>query len=77
MSDEGRGTERSRLDEIAAESTYGAGANRATIAHSFEVFRRHVRPGPILEMGPAATSTIRAIRTPASEKRTTVSFYSL
>jgi 2-polyprenyl-3-methyl-5-hydroxy-6-metoxy-1,4-benzoquinol methylase len=45
--------ERSRLDEIAAESTYGAGANRATIAYSFEIFRRHVRPGPILEMGPA------------------------
>jgi len=53
MSDEGRGTERSRLDEIAAESTYGAGANRATIAHSFEVFRRYIQPGPILEMGPA------------------------
>jgi len=45
--------ERSRLDEIAAESTYGAGANRATIAYSFEIFRRHIRPGPILEMGPA------------------------
>jgi 2-polyprenyl-3-methyl-5-hydroxy-6-metoxy-1,4-benzoquinol methylase len=45
--------ERSRLDEIAAGSTYGAGANRATIAYSFEVFRRHIRPGPILEMGPA------------------------
>jgi 2-polyprenyl-3-methyl-5-hydroxy-6-metoxy-1,4-benzoquinol methylase len=47
------GEERSRLDEIAAESTYGAGANRATIAHSFEIFRRYIRPGPILEMGPA------------------------
>lgn len=45
--------ERRRLDEIAAESTYGAGANRATIAYSFEVFRRFIRPGPILEMGPA------------------------
>lgn len=45
--------ERRRLDAIAAESTYGAGANRATIAHSFEVFRRYIRPGPILEMGPA------------------------
>lgn len=45
--------ERSRLDEIAAESTYGEGANRATIAYSFEIFRRHIRPGPILEMGPA------------------------
>lgn len=45
--------ERRRLDDIAAESTYGAGANRATIAYSFEVFRRFVRPGPVLEMGPA------------------------
>lgn len=45
--------ERRRLDGIAADSTYGAGANRATIAHSFEVFQRYIRPGPILEMGPA------------------------
>lgn len=45
--------ERRRLDEIASDSTYGAGANRATIAHSFEVFQRYIRPGPILEMGPA------------------------
>lgn len=45
--------ERDRLDAIAVESTYGAGANRATIAHSFRIFRRHIQPGPILEMGPA------------------------
>jgi 2-polyprenyl-3-methyl-5-hydroxy-6-metoxy-1,4-benzoquinol methylase len=45
--------EHRRLDEIAAESANGLGLNRATIAHSFEVFRRYVRPGPILEMGPA------------------------
>jgi 2-polyprenyl-3-methyl-5-hydroxy-6-metoxy-1,4-benzoquinol methylase len=45
--------ERDRLDGIAAHSTYGAGANRATIAHSFEVFRRFIRPGAVLEMGPA------------------------
>lgn len=45
--------ERNRLDDIAAHSTYGAGANRATIAYSFEVFRRFIRPGPVLEMGPA------------------------
>jgi 2-polyprenyl-3-methyl-5-hydroxy-6-metoxy-1,4-benzoquinol methylase len=45
--------ERRRLDEIAAESTYGAGVNRATIAHSFNIFQRFIRPGPILEMGPA------------------------
>jgi len=53
MSNAGHGAERSRLDEIAATSTYGVGANRASIAHCFEVFRRYVRPGPILEMGPA------------------------
>ncbi|MBU1378785.1 MAG: class I SAM-dependent methyltransferase [Alphaproteobacteria bacterium] len=53
MNDEARGTERSRLHAIAADSTYGAGANGASIAHSFEVFSRHIRPGPILEMGPA------------------------
>lgn len=47
------GAERNRLDDIAAGSTYGDGANRATIAYSFEVFQRHIRPGPILEMGPA------------------------
>nr|QQZ51406.1 hypothetical protein JKL49_10505 [Phenylobacterium glaciei] len=45
--------ERQRLDRIAAESLYGAGANRATIAHSFKVFERYIRPGPVLEMGPA------------------------
>ena len=45
--------ERQRLDQIAAKSTYGAGANRATIAYSCEIFRRFIRPGHILEMGPA------------------------
>lgn len=45
--------EHSRLDAIAADSHYGLGANLATIAHSFEVLKRHIRPGPILEMGPA------------------------
>ncbi|MES2722918.1 MAG: class I SAM-dependent methyltransferase [Pseudomonadota bacterium] len=45
--------ERDRLNRIAAVSLYGAGANRATIAHSFKVFERYIRPGPVLEMGPA------------------------
>ena len=45
--------ERRRLDRIAADSLYGAGANRATITHSFKVFERYIRPGPVLEMGPA------------------------
>jgi 2-polyprenyl-3-methyl-5-hydroxy-6-metoxy-1,4-benzoquinol methylase len=45
--------ERRRLDSIASVSLYGAGMNEATIAYSFEVFQRFVRPGPMLEMGPA------------------------
>ncbi|MGA0605997.1 class I SAM-dependent methyltransferase [Phenylobacterium sp. VNQ135] len=45
--------ERRRLDGIAADSTYGAGANGAMVRHSFEIFRRYIRPGPILELGPA------------------------
>lgn len=53
MSQEDHGAERRRLDGIASDSTYGVGANAAMVAYSFEVFRRHIRPGPILEMGPA------------------------
>lgn len=45
--------ERRRLDDIASVSLYGAGLNAATVAYSFEIFRRFVRPGPMLEMGPA------------------------
>lgn len=46
-------SERRRLDGIASASLYGAGMNAATIAYSFEIFQRFVRPGPILELGPA------------------------
>ena len=42
-----------RLSEIAAVSKYGFGANRATIAYSFKVFRRFIQQGSILELGPA------------------------
>jgi hypothetical protein len=45
--------ERKRLDDIAAVSRYGLGANRVTIAYSFKVFRRFIQDGPILELGPA------------------------
>jgi 2-polyprenyl-3-methyl-5-hydroxy-6-metoxy-1,4-benzoquinol methylase len=45
--------EHGRLEGIAAESPYGVGVNPATIAHSFEIFRRYIRDGAILEMGPA------------------------
>ncbi len=45
--------EQKRLDDIAAVSKYAFGANLHTIQYSFEVFKRFIRPGPILEMGPA------------------------
>ncbi len=45
--------ERRRLDDIAASSKYAFGANLHTIRYSFEVFKRFIKPGSILEMGPA------------------------
>ncbi|HAI29672.1 MULTISPECIES: class I SAM-dependent methyltransferase [unclassified Thalassospira] len=45
--------EKSRLEHIANNSLYDKGANAATIHYEFEVFRRFVLPGSILEMGPA------------------------
>lgn len=45
--------EKSRLEHIANNSLYDQGANAATIHYEFEVFRRFVLPGSILEMGPA------------------------
>ena len=45
--------EKSRLEHIANNSLYDKGANAATIHYAFEVFRRFVLPGSILEMGPA------------------------
>lgn len=45
--------EQKRLDDIAEHSLYGAGLNRNTIHHSFEIMKRFIRPGPILELGPA------------------------
>lgn len=46
-------TEDERLANIAAHSLYGFGANRTTIEYSFKIFRRHIKQGPILELGPA------------------------
>lgn len=46
-------SEASRLHSIAEKSRYSEGVNAAMIAYSFEVFRRFLRPGRILEMGPA------------------------
>jgi hypothetical protein len=45
MDDPAAREERHRLDSIAAVSLYGVGVNPATIAHSFQIFRRHLRPG--------------------------------
>ena len=45
--------ERQRLENIAAQSLYGAGLNRHSILHSFEIMKRYIQPGPILELGPA------------------------
>ncbi len=46
-------SESSRLGSIAAKSRYSEGVNGAMIACSFKVFRRFLRSGSILEMGPA------------------------
>lgn len=42
-----------RLESIAADSLYGAGANEATVEYSFTVFSRFMRGQSVLEMGPA------------------------
>lgn len=46
-------TEAERLAFIAADSTYGKGANAATVRHSARVFSRYWRGGSALELGPA------------------------
>ncbi len=46
-------TEQSRLDAIASDPRYAEGPNEAMVEYSFEIFRRHMKPGPTLEMGPA------------------------
>lgn len=45
--------ERTRLESIAEHSTYGAGANAATVAYSARVFGRLFRGERCLELGPA------------------------
>lgn len=42
-----------RLQDIESKSLYGAGMNAHSVRYSFEVLKRHIRPGPILELGPA------------------------
>lgn len=41
------------LNSIAENSLYSEGANSASIEYSFKIFQRFIRPGEILEMGPA------------------------
>ena len=46
-------SEAGHLAAIAANSLYAAGPNRDSVLYSFEIFRRYLRPGSILELGPA------------------------
>jgi 2-polyprenyl-3-methyl-5-hydroxy-6-metoxy-1,4-benzoquinol methylase len=46
-------SERSRLRSIASDSLYAAGASGTSVRYSFHVLARHLRPGSILELGPA------------------------
>jgi len=45
--------EQARLNAIAERSLYSQQVYDLTVEHAFEILRRHLRPGPILEMGPA------------------------
>lgn len=45
--------EKKRVDEIAARSRYAEGLNTQTTQYSFKIFERHLRPGSLLELGPA------------------------
>lgn len=41
------------LEKIARQSLYSAGVSADMIAHSFSIFKRHIRGRSLLEMGPA------------------------
>lgn len=45
--------EKDRLESIASDSWYNKGANYVTIKYSTEIFKRHLKSGSILELGPA------------------------
>ena len=45
--------EKSRLASIAGQSLYASGVNSDAIRYSWKIFQRHLRPGSILELGPA------------------------
>jgi len=42
-----------KLEEVAKNSLYTTFTNSMTIEYSFEIFKRHIKPGNILELGPA------------------------
>jgi 2-polyprenyl-3-methyl-5-hydroxy-6-metoxy-1,4-benzoquinol methylase len=42
-----------KLEDIASNSLYTTFTNSATILYSYEIFRRFLRPGKVLELGPA------------------------
>src|SRR5690242_14223808 len=46
-------SEKERLESIANTSLYTTMSNTMTIEYSFEVFKRFLKPGNILELGPA------------------------
>ena len=46
-------SETKRLDNIASDSLYTTISNIMTIEYSFKIFERFLRPGSILELGPA------------------------
>ena len=46
-------TELARLEDIADRSLYSRGVMETAIRHCFDVLQRHLRRGPVLELGPA------------------------
>jgi 2-polyprenyl-3-methyl-5-hydroxy-6-metoxy-1,4-benzoquinol methylase len=42
-----------KLEQVAENSLYTNMANSMTIEYSFEIFKRHIKAGSILELGPA------------------------
>jgi 2-polyprenyl-3-methyl-5-hydroxy-6-metoxy-1,4-benzoquinol methylase len=42
-----------KLEKVANNSLYTTFTNSATIEHSFKIFKRFLKPGKILELGPA------------------------
>lgn len=46
-------TEQERLDQIAGNNEYDKGINGKMVRYTAELFRRHMKQGSVLEMGPA------------------------